>query len=248
MNIYALANRKGGAGKSTLSVGLAESLAEEGHDVLLIDADEQGDTSRWLDVYGTTDGLYSSLKDDRPLSEAVQETDVDGLDVIPATEHLIKVTGEIQDRRALKKSVDSLPEKWDVVLIDCPPSIDGMTLQALATADGLIVPVQTRSMGMNGLARLLKTVNTVQEKVNPDLEITGIVANELDRRARHSGDVLDSLRERFNGQLFRTPIRTNIKLSEAPSFKETPSRYAPKSRGAEDFRKLANEFIQRENL
>lgn len=243
MKVYATCNQKGGTGKSTTAVNLSAALAGKDVRTLLIDLDPQGDTSRWLDRYGSNHGLYKALASGAELIDAVENTEYDGLDIIPASDQMIKAPGELSGRDTLDDQLAGLPERWDTILIDCPPSLDDLSILALIAADGLIVPVQCRSIALNGLGRLLKTVRTVRENVNPELEISGVVANQVDGRARHSGDVLDTLRERFNGRLYSSKIRENIKVAEAPSFKEPVTSYAPNSRGAKDFTNLANEFI-----
>lgn len=237
MKTYAVTNWKGGTGKTTVTVNLCDALAREGIETLLIDLDPQGDASRWFDVYGENNGLYEALSGRVKLSDAIEG---EHPAVVPSSDQMIKAASDIQDKKTLRNELDALD--YGAVLIDCPPSLNDLTVSALLAADGAIMPVQARVIALNGLGRMLK----VLDKIN--LPLTGVIANQVDGRARHTGEVLESLGDRFNGTLYDSTIGENIKLSEAPSFKKSIFDYARGSRGAKDFKELANEFMEREDL
>jgi chromosome partitioning protein len=237
MNTYAVTNWKGGTGKSTVSVNLSDALAREGINTLLIDLDPQGDASRWFDVYGENNALYEALSGDVRLSDGIEG---ERPAVIPSSDQMVKAASEVENKATLRNELDGF--SYDVVLLDCPPSLNDLTVSALLAADGAIMPVQARVIALNGLGRMLKVLDKI------DLPLTGVIANQVDKRARHTGEVLETLEDRFNDTLYDSIIRENIKLSEAPSFKQSIFEYAPGSRGAKDFKQLANEFIEREEL
>jgi chromosome partitioning protein len=251
MEINIIANQKGGAGKSTVAVNLAAGIGDGGRSVLLIDADPQASTTRWLQGRENVGGksFYKSLVDGEPLQDAVTDTDVLGVDLISSGDWLVKadkqLSAEPGAETILRARLEELPARWEHVLIDTPPNLDTLTVNALAGADAVLIPVQARYMALEGLARLMRTVDMVKERLNETLEITGVIPNQVDARTKHSGDVIDALRDRFGDRIYEPGIRENIRLAEAPSHHETIFKYAPKSRGNKDFRRLSEQFIER---
>lgn len=251
MQTYAISNQKGGAGKTTMAVNLSAALADRGLRVLLIDLDPQASSSGWFGIQGTED-FYEVLTDNKNLGSVVSETTVSNLDFVASSDWLLKaekfLSGEVGAEKVLRERIQELPKDWDLVMIDCGPSLGTLTVNALAAADSVLVPVQARVMVLNGLAKLINTIDVVRERLNESLEIGGIVANQVDRRTKHAQEVVEKLRERFENLVYETVIRENIRLAEAPSYHQPIIVYAPSSYGAEDYQKLADEFLDREGL
>ncbi|MCP4750109.1 MAG: ParA family protein [Proteobacteria bacterium] len=248
MRKVAVINQKGGTGKTTTTVNLAAALAEQGRQVLIIDWDSQANASSWLGAEGG-DTLLEAITQERPLEEIVQSTTIPNVDLIPSSISLVKLerflAGEIGAESILRDRLEKLPSNWDVVLIDCPPTLSLQTINALVGVDEIIVPTEAHFLGLEGLAQLLKTVQKVKERLNPDLKITGILPCRVDQRNCHSKDVVNDIRTHFNGTAFETVIRENVRLAEAPGFRKPIIQYDGKSNGAKDYRALADEFLTR---
>ena len=250
MEILAILNQKGGSAKTTTAVNLGSALAEKKQRVLLIDIDPQGSASSWLGFRTPSKGLFSLFTENGSIADIVCKTGVDGLDIIVSSPWLISadkaLSGEVGAETILKRSIDGLKEKpWDYVLIDCPPTLGIMSLNALTAAHRVLVPLETHIMAVQGLAQLLHTIDTVKNRLNPTLTIDGILPCRVNKRTRLSKDIVDDLRMRFNGQVYQTTIRESIRLAEAPSFGKPITTYDTKSSGAEDYRSLALEIIKR---
>lgn len=250
MKVYSLANQKGGAGKSTVAVNLAAGIGEAGRSVLVLDADPQASTSDWFGVDENGKALFNSLANEEPLQDAITPTDTEGVDLVPGGEWLVKagreLAGEPGAETILKNRLQELPDRWEFALIDTPPNLEVMTVSSLTASDGVLVPVEASYMAAKGLARLQKTINMVQDRLNPALEIRGVLPNRVDQRLNHSGDVMDKLKETYDGKVYEPGIRVNVRLTEAPSHSEPIQSYAPNSRGSEDFRTLTTQFLERE--
>ena len=252
MRCVAIANQKGGAAKTTTTVNLAAALGELGRTVLVIDLDPQGNTTDWLGAGGAEAGAHELLVDATALAALVSPTEVTGVSAIAATRALLgtermlarEVGAELILQRKLKSG--DAGAAWDYVLIDTPPTLGILTLNALAAAQELIVPVTTQVLALAGVAQLLETVNTVRERLNPSLALAGVVACRVDSRTRHSLDVVDSLRQNFNDTLYNAQIRENVRLAEAPSFHRSILDYDSRSSGAADYRALAAEVVRQE--
>jgi len=251
MRTIAIANQKGGSGKTTTSVNLAAALGEKERRVLLIDLDPQHSATAWLGLKNPGKGVYGMFVDNGDLAEVIRPTGVPGLDLAPSSAWLMGVerimSGEVGAELILKRNLARLPgDGWDYLLIDCPPTLGILTISALAAVKELLVPVEAHVMALSGLAQLLHTVEVVKERLNPDLRVTGILACRVDARTRHAREVVEQLRERSGDLVYQTVIRENIRLAECPSFGQPITGYDPRSSGAADYRSLAQEIIAQE--
>jgi chromosome partitioning protein len=252
MRSLAIANQKGGAAKTTTTVNLAAALAESGRRVLVIDLDPQGNATDWLGAGGATRGVYDFLTEATDARELVMPSTATGVDVLPATRSLQgieralarEVGAELTLQRKLKPLVEAAA--WDYVLLDTPPTMGLLTLNALTAVPEVIVPVEAHVMALIGVAQLMETVKTVRERLNPALALAGVVACRVDGRTRHSLEVVERLREALGASVYRAEIRENIRLAEAPSFRQSILAYDTRSAGAADYRVLAAEVIAQE--
>jgi len=251
MSIIAIINQKGGSAKTTTAVNLGATLTENGKRVLLIDVDPQGSSSKWLRCSNTEKGIYNVFAENTCISDNIRDTSIEGLNIIPSSQWLIGIekalASEVGAETILRRKLNELQGKWDYILIDCPPALGLLSLNALVAANEILVPLETRVMALDGLAQLLKTVEMVKDRLNPDLKINGIIPCRVDKRTRLSMDVIDELKKRFNEMVYETCIRETVKLVECPSFGQPITIYDTKSPGAEDYRTLAKEVITRKN-
>lgn len=251
MRTIALLNQKGGSGKTTTAVNLAATLAECDRRVLLLDFDPSAAASAWLGVQEQNHGLLEVLIGGGDLTELILESGFPGVDIIPSSLALSgaekALTGEIGAETLLKRKVARLPSnRWNYLLIDCPPTLGLFTLNALSAAREVLIPVEAHVIALGGLVSLMQTVDVVRERLNPALLISGVLACRVDGRTNHSQDVVRSLREKFDSLMLRTKIRESVRLAECPSFKQPITLYASNSPGAEDYRSLAKEIIAQE--
>lgn len=246
----AVLNQKGGSGKTTTTVSLAAGLGERGRKVLVVDLDPQASASSWLGIRDGGRGLLDAFTGNGNLADLVHLTDISGVSVVPSSEWLVSaeraLAAEVGAETILRKKLERLPDSWDYVLLDCPPSLGLLAVNALAAAHEVLVPVEAHVMALAGLAQLLRTVGVVKERLSPHLVVSGILACRVDGRTRHAQDVVEKLRERFGPLVFRTIIRENVKLAEAPSFHKPITLYDSSSAGAQDYRALAGEVMRQE--
>ena len=249
--IIAIANQKGGVGKTTTSVNLAASLGVLEKKVLLIDADPQANATSGLgiDVETVELGTYQLLEHSIKAEEAIIGTDSPNLDIIPAHIDLVAIEIELvdQDQREymLKEAIGHLREKYDYVIIDCAPSLGLLTLNALTAADSVIIPIQCEYFALEGLGKLLNTIKSVQKIHNDKLDIEGLLLTMYDSRLRLSNQVVEEVQKHFDEMVFQTIIQRNVRLSEAPSYGESIINYDASSRGATNYLSLAHEIIKK---
>lgn len=249
--IIAIANQKGGVGKTTTAVNLAASLGVLEKKVLLIDADPQANASSGLgiDVESVEHGTYQILEHTIQPEEAIVSTESPNLDLIPAHIDLVAIEIELvdQDEREsmLKKAILPLKAKYDYILIDCAPSLGLLTLNALTSADAVIIPIQCEYFALEGLGKLLNTIKSVQKIHNQNLDIEGLLLTMYDSRLRLSNQVVDEVKKHFDQMVFKTIIQRNVRLSEAPSFGESIINYDATSKGASNYLNLAEEIINK---
>jgi len=251
MRTIAIANQKGGSGKTTTCVNLAAALGEAGRRVLMIDLDPQHSATAWYGIKNAGKGVLGIFTDNAKLEDLIQAPAAPGVEVAPSSSWLVGVekvlAGEVGAETILKRQLERLPpDRWDYVLIDCPPTLGILTVNALAAARELLVPVEAHVMALSGLAQLLHTVEVVRDRLNPDLKVTGILACRVDSRTRHAREVVERLRERSGNLVYRAVIRENVRLAECPSFGQPITQYDPKSAGASDYRALAQEIMEQE--
>ena len=251
MRAIAIVNQKGGSGKTTTAVNLAAALGEKDRRVLVVDLDPQASASNWYGVKDAGRGLLEVFTDGRDLTSLVQGTEAPGVSIVPSSSWLVGIekalSGEVGAETLLRKRTGDLAAgKWDYMLIDCPPTLGTLTVNALTAVQEVLVPVEAHVMALNGLVQLIQTVNAVKERLHPPLRMAGILACRVDARTRHALEVVEQLRERFLRVVYRTIIRENVRLAECPSFGVPITQYDPDSHGAEDYRSLAGEVIKQE--
>jgi len=251
--VIAMANQKGGVGKTTTTINLGGALAELGGRVLLIDMDPQGSLGVGLGIepHSRESTVYNLLmQDGTTLDDALAETGLDGLHLLPANIDLaaaeLLLVQEVAREQALQRIVDRLRYRYDHILIDCPPSLGLLTINGLTAADGVLIPLECEYFALRGMSLLMQTLERVRDRLNPQLHLEGIVATMFDPRTLHTREVLERVRDAFGDAVFDTTINKTIRFAEAPVAGEPILSYASRSRGAEAYRSLAKEVLQRE--
>ena len=249
--IIAIANQKGGVGKTTTSVSLSAALAALGKRVLLIDSDPQGNATSGfgIDKGALEKTIYQVLIENIPVAEALQKTEY-GLDLLPAKIELagaeVELVGAIARETRLKKALAAVRDSYDYILIDCPPSLGLLTLNSLTAADTILMPLQCEFYALEGLSQLMQTVELVQNNLNPALGIEGVLLTMFDSRTKLSEQVVNEVRGHFGDVVYQTMIPRTVRLSEAPSYGQPIFAYDPPSKGAEAYMELAKEVIAHE--
>lgn len=252
--IIAIANQKGGVGKTTTSVNLAASLGVLEKKVLLIDADPQANASSGLgiEVESVEIGTYQILEHSNTPEEAIVKSTSPNVDIIPAHIDLVAIEIELVDTEnreyMLKQALDSIKDQYDYILIDCAPSLGLLTLNALTAADSVIIPIQCEYFALEGLGKLLNTIKSVQKIHNAELDIEGLLLTMFDTRLRLSNQVVEEVQKHFSDMVFKTIIQRTVKLSEAPSYGESIIAFDATSRGASNYLSLAEEVIQKNSI
>ncbi|HOC03291.1 MAG TPA: AAA family ATPase [Candidatus Ratteibacteria bacterium] len=249
MRKIAIINQKGGSGKTTTVVNVGSAIAEAGHRTLLIDLDPQAHTTIHLgfEPFSLEKSVYDVLINEIPVDDVLIQTRIKNLSLMPAKIELASaeiemvntIGREIVLREALKKSKNN----FDYILIDCPPSLGLLTLNALTTASEVIIPIQAEFFALEGLTKLIQTIQIVSERINPSTHIAGVLITMFDRRKNICKEVAQKVKNHFEERVFKTKIRENVKLAEAPSFGQTIFEFAVNSHGAEDYKKLAKEIL-----
>ena len=249
--IIAIANQKGGVGKTTTTVNLAASLGVLEKKVLLIDADPQANATSGLgiEVDEVELGTYQLMEHTKTAEETIIQTSSPNVDLIPSHIDLVAIEIELVDKDdreyMMKKALAGLSDKYDFILIDCAPSLGLLTLNALTAADAVIIPIQCEYFALEGLGKLLNTIKSVQRIHNPDLDIEGMVLTMYDSRLRLSNQVVEEVKKHFGDMVFDTIIQRNVRLGEAPSYGETIIKYDASSKGAANYLNMANELLKK---
>ena len=249
--IIAIANQKGGVGKTTTSINLSACLAEAGKKVLTIDIDPQGNTTRGLGVErkDINNTVYEMLLEECTIEDCIIKNVIEKLDVVPSNVNLagaeIDLIGIDNREFIMKKNVEKIKDKYDYIIIDCPPSLNMLTVNAMTTANTVLVPIQCEYYALEGLTQLMHTINLVKKKLNPELEIEGVVFTMYDARTNLSLQVVENVKNNLKQNIYKTIIPRNIRLAEAPSHGMPINLYDSKSTGAESYRNLAKEVMKR---
>ena len=251
--VIAIANQKGGVGKTTTAINLSACMAETGKKVLILDLDPQGNTTSGLgiDKAEAENTVYELMLDECTIKEAIRKVDIDGvenLSIIPANVNLagaeIELLGINDKEFILKNAVDYIADDYDYIFIDCPPSLNMLTVNAMTTAYSVLVPIQCEYYALEGISQLLHTIDLVHNRLNEKLKINGVVFTMYDGRTNLSNEVVASVKNNLNTKIYKTIIPRNVRLAEAPSHGLPINIYDPKSAGAESYRNLAKEIIE----
>ncbi len=249
--IIAIANQKGGVGKTTTSINLSSCIAAKGKKVLVVDIDPQGNTTSGygIEKNDLDNTIYELMLGDCSIEDCIIKDVIENISILPSNVNLaaaeIELIGVDKKEYILKNEIDWIKDRYDYIIIDCPPSLSLLTVNAMTTADSVLVPIQCEYYALEGLSQLIHTVNLVKERLNPNLEMEGVVFTMYDSRTNLSAQVVENVKSHLNQKVYRTVIPRNIRLAEAPSYGQPINIYDPKSAGAESYLALAEEVIDR---
>ena len=249
--IIAIANQKGGVGKTTTSINLSSCIAAKGKKVLVVDIDPQGNTTSGygIEKNDLDNTIYELMLGDCSIEDCIIKDVIENISILPSNVNLaaaeIELIGVDKKEYILKNEIDWVKDRYDYIIIDCPPSLSLLTINAMTTADSVLVPIQCEYYALEGLSQLIHTVNLVKERLNPNLEMEGVVFTMYDSRTNLSAQVVENVKSHLNQKVYRTVIPRNIRLAEAPSYGQPINIYDPKSAGAESYLALAEEVIDR---
>ena len=252
--VIAIANQKGGVGKTTTTINLSACLAEKGKKILVIDTDPQGNTTSGfgLEKNDIENTIYELLLGEISIEESIIKNAVEGVDIIPSNVNLaaveIELIGVDKKEFILRNEVEWVKDRYDFIIIDCPPSLSLLTINSMTTADTVLVPIQCEYYALEGLSQLIHTVNLVKERLNPDLDMEGVVFTMYDSRTNLSMQVVENVKANIQQKVYDTLIPRNIRWAEAPSYGMPINIYDPKSAGAEAYMSLADEIINRKDI
>lgn len=250
VQIISVANQKGGVGKTTTTINLGASIANHGYKVLIVDIDPQGNATSGLGIEKSSvdKDIYNVLIDEIPLSETIHHTETKNLDAVPATIQLagaeMELTSMMARETRLKQGIDEVSHEYDFILIDCPPSLGQLSINAFTASDSILIPVQSEYYAMEGLSQLLNTIRLVQKHFNKNLGVEGVLLTMLDARTNLGAEVVKEVQSYFNKKVYKTIIPRITKLAEAPSYGQPITEYAPKSRGSQVYDSLAKEVLK----
>ena len=249
--IIAIANQKGGVGKTTTSINLSSCIAAKGKKVLVVDIDPQGNTTSGygIEKNDLDNTIYELMLGDCSIEDCIIKDVIENISILPSNVNIaaaeIELIGVDKKEYILKNEIDWVKDRYDYIIIDCPPSLSLLTVNAMTTADSVLVPIQCEYYALEGLSQLIHTVNLVKERLNPNLEMEGVVFTMYDSRTNLSAQVVENVKSHLNQKVYRTVIPRNIRLAEAPSYGQPINIYDPKSAGAESYLALAEEVIDR---
>ena len=249
--IIAIANQKGGVGKTTTSINLSSCIAAKRKKVLVVDIDPQGNTTSGygIEKNDLDNTIYELMLGDCSIEDCIIKDVIENISILPSNVNLaaaeIELIGVDKKEYILKNEIDWVKDRYDYIIIDCPPSLSLLTVNAMTTADSVLVPIQCEYYALEGLSQLIHTVNLVKERLNPNLEMEGVVFTMYDSRTNLSAQVVENVKSHLNQKVYRTVIPRNIRLAEAPSYGQPINIYDPKSAGAESYLALAEEVIDR---
>lgn len=252
--IIAIANQKGGVGKTTTSINLSACIAAKGKKVLVIDIDPQGNTTSGYGIEKNEleNTIYELILGDCSIEDCILKEVFPNISILPSNVNLaaaeIELIGVEKKEFILKNEVDWVKDRYDFIIIDCPPSLSLLTVNAMTTADSVLVPIQCEYYALEGLSQLIHTVNLVKERLNPELDMDGVVFTMYDSRTNLSAQVVENVKSHLNQNVYKTLIPRNIRLAEAPSYGKPINMYDPKSAGAESYMSLAEEVIKRNKM